>query len=317
MGQIKNIKLHIVTDIKMSNPLHGNRFPVSSPFTQENGLTPRALPSRSPLLMRPKGEERSHVHPNLLSLTNQITPFSRLLDVVNRDISIVTKCEELTDLLRSLTCNDLVDVYPELLSQIFGFSGNGGFGLSVYEPLNYPEEFNAVFRFLSTKGGVFTLINKLLGESNAEFHFPFKLLPSGLVEKITGGQVSLWYQKKLVVLNNDPVNGVALCCNALEYYILLFSLFLIHPQTLNQPSEWSAEEDILYIRLLEEYLQFFFPVTHSWNTTNLPSMKAVHTSPHKVQQIGFCQHLAFSISEVENQPISEHSVCATAILFLL
>ena len=62
-----------------------------------------------------------------------------------------------------------------------------------------------------------------------------------------------------------PGNEVALSCNALEYFLLLFSYYIIHPRTLQQSSQWSGVEDVLYVRLLEDYLNFFFPVDGNKN----------------------------------------------------
>ena len=72
---------------------------------------------------------------------------------------------------------ELIELYPQLLIEIFAFSGSQTFGLNKYEPRRYSYDFNAALNFLSTNGCLFKVINKLMADQDAEFHFPYKGLP--------------------------------------------------------------------------------------------------------------------------------------------
>lgn len=208
----------------------------------------------------------------LLLQNSQQTAVCQLTTILNSSNILRTKCDQISQMLSGFSNKELIEIYPQLLMEIFAFSGNEIFGLNIYDPRKHFYEFNAAFNFLSTSGCLFKIINKLMADQDAEFHFPYKGLPAGITEKISSGHVSLWHQKKLTVTAG---NEVVLACNALEYYLLLFAYYIIHPHTLQKPSQWSGIEDILYIRLLEEYLKYFFPfdVTKNSTLTNSPESK--------------------------------------------
>ena len=192
-----------------------------------------------------------------LLLNYQHTAVSLLSSILNQPNSLTLKCDQINRMISSFSNKELIELYPQLLIEIFGFSGNQIFGLNTYEPQNYYYDFNAAYSFLSTSGSLFKIINKLMVDENAEFHFPYNGLPAGIVEKINNGHISMWYQNKLMVLHG---NEVVLGCNALEYYAMFFAYYIIHPYTLDQPSGWSGIDGVLYIQLLEDYLKYFFPI---------------------------------------------------------
>lgn len=81
------------------------------------------------------------------------------------------------DFLPDLLTQDLHQVFPRLLANVFGFDGSMGWGLKVLHRTQYPQDFEAVLQFLSPNGTMFLLIEKLQRDPDVRFEFPMSYLP--------------------------------------------------------------------------------------------------------------------------------------------
>ncbi|XP_057294852.1 sphingomyelin phosphodiesterase 4-like isoform X2 [Hydractinia symbiolongicarpus] len=108
-------------------------------------------------------------------------------------------------------------------------------------------------------------------QQEAYFQFPCTLLPVGIAEFINKkGQMSAWFEKKIIVL---PDNKAVINFDAMEYFLALFACYVMNPEKVQDNNHWSNIDDILYVRILEDYLKSFFPIPEEKNsrTKSVPS----------------------------------------------
>ena len=121
-----------------------------------------------------KGSHQSS--PSLQNNQHQ-TPLAQLTAALATNVSLRCKCDHITRMFSTFTNKELIEIYPQLLIEVFAFSGSDTFGLNKLEPRRYYYDFSAAFDFLSSNGCLFKMINKLMTDQDAQFHFPYQGLP--------------------------------------------------------------------------------------------------------------------------------------------
>ncbi|XP_067033554.1 sphingomyelin phosphodiesterase 4-like [Acropora muricata] len=165
------------------------------------------------------------------------------------------RCDEIEKLIDGSSAQNLHGFFPQLLSNIFGYSGSTDWGLKNLS--RDSREFTAVRRFLSPDGAVFKLINLLQADDQHRYEFFISCLPFPTQNSLSGGIVPVMYQNKLPIHGpGEAVNSVLL--NTFEYYMFHFAYYIVDQQT-NWDSNVNSSQDFLYLIVLDEYLNFFLP----------------------------------------------------------
>lgn len=165
------------------------------------------------------------------------------------------RCDEIEKLIDGSSAQNLHGFFPQLLSNIFGYSGSTDWGLKNLS--RDSREFNAVRRFLSPDGAVFKLINLLQADDQHRYQFFISCLPFPTQNSLSEGIVPVMYQNKLPIHGpGEAVNSVLL--NTFEYYMFHFAYYIVDQQT-NWDSNVNSSQDFLYLIVLDEYLNFFLP----------------------------------------------------------
>ena len=81
-----------------------------------------------------------------------------------------------------LSLQDLHQIFPRLLSSIFGYDGSIGWQLKICHRTQHQTEYNAGYGFLCPTGDMFKLITKL-DDGGFLYEFPIKCLPVSWFER--------------------------------------------------------------------------------------------------------------------------------------
>ncbi|XP_065668532.1 sphingomyelin phosphodiesterase 4 isoform X4 [Hydra vulgaris] len=203
--------------------------------------------------------------------SNPLQPFLTQPSVLNKLTAVIHqtntswshRCDEIVQLCSACSNKELIDILPTLLHSIFGYSGGLGWKLDSLTPATH--DYFSILNFLKPSGFVFNMINKLLTDPDALFQLPLSMMPICVTDEMRKG-MSSWYQSKV---SFHTVNQQFINFNSLEYFLVLYSYFIIHPS--NMQAQWTSVADVLYVRLFEEYLNFFYPL----NEVQIESVQVV------------------------------------------
>lgn len=76
-----------------------------------------------------------------------------------------------------LLFQELRELFPILLHDLFGYQNLPNWGLHFLEPRAHSSDYNAMKNFLGPKGTIFKIIDKLMTDHDAIFQLPFEILP--------------------------------------------------------------------------------------------------------------------------------------------
>lgn len=179
------------------------------------------------------------------------------------------RCEEIDKLIEGSSTQNLHGFFPQLLSNIFGYSGNTDWGLKTLS--RDSREFANVRKFLSPGGTVFKLIDLLQADDQHRYEFFISCLPFPTRASLSEGMIPVLYHDKVPIRTpGETINAVLL--NTFEYYMFHFAYYIVYQQAHRQESSVNPAQDYLYLVVLDDYLDFFLPSDGSAVPFN--SMKA-------------------------------------------
>ncbi|XP_029171226.1 sphingomyelin phosphodiesterase 4 [Nylanderia fulva] len=171
---------------------------------------------------------------------------------------LVERCRDLAILIEESSTTELQLVFPLLIDSLFGIVDNVGWNLHSITSKN-PQEYDALYNFLSPQGPMFSLCYKLLPDCYLKYNFPTSYLPSKIRSMLEEGVISPFYLDKI---RDDQGTRVpsALSMNPFEYFIFHFAYHLTNPWLQLQQSEnvWANWETV-YFQLAHRYLYHFLP----------------------------------------------------------
>lgn len=126
---------------------------------------------------------------------------SRLSDVLNYPLP--DRIRQLMMCVETVPIKDLQNFYPSLVSHIFGFQANPGWGLrTVTEQMT---EWRMLYEFFHPHGAFFQMIYRLLKDT-VKFDLKIIELPVKLRQMLESGQHTAFYKSILNVENFQPRN---------------------------------------------------------------------------------------------------------------
>ncbi|XP_053681568.1 sphingomyelin phosphodiesterase 4 isoform X2 [Sabethes cyaneus] len=171
------------------------------------------------------------------------------------------RCPELGLLIDRSSIKELQDIYPLLVSSIFGINGGTGWGVRTMTRDTHPHDFDVLYNFFIPIGGpMFRLCYRLLNDP-LKFELPISYLPPKMQQLLESGRYSVFYSD---LINIDPFRRqiVSLALNAFDYFMLHFVLHgLVTPQRLcsGMMQFGNDKAKTLYLILTAEYLCTFLP----------------------------------------------------------
>jgi hypothetical protein len=131
---------------------------------------------------------------------------------------IIAQSTDYRNKINKAPLKELHQLFPCLLSSIFGYNGTIGWGLKLCHKTKHPREFQHGYDFLSPQGDIFKLIEKL-NENGLFYKFPIKCLPHSTQQDISAGVIPHLYHGKLHPPddNQKVPDHVFLCILSLIY----------------------------------------------------------------------------------------------------
>ncbi|CAG9760871.1 unnamed protein product [Ceutorhynchus assimilis] len=171
-------------------------------------------------------------------------------------LPIGPRCAKLTVLIDRGSLLQLHSLFPVLVDNIFGVTGQLGWELRGITQ-ERSMDFDQVRIFLSAGGPLFNLIYMLLSNENTKFDFPIRCLPTR-IKQYLGAQSGNQFYTELININSPIGQPTSLSLNPFDYYIFHFAYHLINPcqQRFNTTDGfWNT----LYYTLSCEYILHFLP----------------------------------------------------------
>ncbi|KAG1673483.1 PAX-interacting protein 1 [Nymphon striatum] len=223
-----------------------------------------------------KETERSIVTVSYLAVKIASSDRSQLQMILNSPLTI--RCHDLSIIVKETYFKERQNVFPILLDEIFGTSGNRsgiGWGIGLIQQSKQPREFQCVEEFLSPKGPLLSLCYKLMIDGLIHYEFDIQNLPIHTRQSIDEGVIPAFYTQKL---KNNPhnVGGMSPGTIVLTKFKTLPNVRYVVDMKRNYKKIlmqlgmcWTNPEDYLYPRLLDDYLKFYMP----FDGSEVPSLQ--------------------------------------------
>lgn len=112
------------------------------------------------------------------------------------------RCLEISRLVDEYSSNELQNIFPTLVADIFGITNQIGWGLrSIVKSYN-PHDYNVVLEFFHPQGAFLRLCYKLMASNNfyIKYDFPLAHLPVSIMDECRktsewGQKQNIWYVK--------------------------------------------------------------------------------------------------------------------------
>uniref|UniRef100_T1KL36 Uncharacterized protein n=1 Tax=Tetranychus urticae TaxID=32264 RepID=T1KL36_TETUR len=195
------------------------------------------------------------------------TNFEARFMVALKRANLVEKCQELSLLIQeSLSENyklDIQNCFPSIVENLFafGYQNDSNINLRFISSQTHQAEFHSLLNLMHPEGPLFQWIRYLMKDQLAGFYFPVSCLPLPSRCLIEEGLPSEFYLNRLVSDGTSVVpNRVSL--NAFEFFLFHLAHY-VHSSKVMQNLDNGNPANILYITLIEMYLNYFVPLESS------------------------------------------------------
>ena len=199
-------------------------------------------------------------------------------DVALSQPTLSIRCRELAKLIDECSTKLLHNNLISIVHQIFGVN-SPGWGILSSNARLQPADFTAMKDFLSSRGPIFRLLNKLQAESMLyRYEYPCSMLPPSFAYVPTDYSVRLTRTSQTLDSHYDPnvtslnVGQPCVRVSAFEFYFYHFSYCIVRSPSSSQlmpitPYNYhqlpSLTDENLYFVLVDDYLSHFLSIDGS------------------------------------------------------